>query len=117
LLFSRKEGKMIAGMIGITVLLVIIALATNVTFVGAQQAKTFLKHNDPTGRFTINYPNDWIVKPGNRFEKFLVDFNGPSASFRITEPIIRHNDPNFEYCRMNEYVGFFVKYSTYSLSY
>jgi hypothetical protein len=85
---------MVAGIIGITVLLIIIASATSVTFVGAQQAKTFLTYKDPKGTFTINYPNDWTVKPGNRFEDFLVRFNGPSAFFGIMEPITRHNDPS-----------------------
>ena len=45
------------------------------------QKTSFTTYRDPQGKFSVDYPSDWIVKPRqNRFEQFDVTFVSPGSS-------------------------------------
>jgi hypothetical protein len=94
------------------------ATTTNNQSLTSTQQQAFLTYADPQGRFSIDYPYNWIAKPAaNRFSSSLVEFVSPvkglnfadvdirviknmpfgvESAFNIVFPSLRTSLPNFE---------------------
>jgi hypothetical protein len=81
-IYVLKNGSSLSGVLFLAILISMPIVFSSLSPASAQVQQEFLTWTDPEGRFSIEYPSDWLAEEKkNRFEYFEVTFTDSLSKY------------------------------------